>query len=52
VTSVSDGGDEGRPVMVQSGKEGEEVRSTMMSVGERVWKYLAGRERESTGQRG
>ncbi|WVR08201.1 hypothetical protein IAU60_005248 [Kwoniella sp. DSM 27419] len=43
VTSVSDGGDAGRPVMVQSSPEGEEVRSTMREVGERVWDWLGTR---------
>lgn len=41
VTSVSDGGDAGRPVMVQAGKEGEEVRQTMREVGSKVWEWLA-----------
>lgn len=41
VTSVSDGGDAGRPVMVQAGKEGEEVRQTMRQVGNKVWEWLA-----------
>ncbi|KGB77983.2 MRP family ATP-binding protein [Cryptococcus deuterogattii R265] len=41
VTSVSDGGDAGRPIMVQAGKEGEEVRQTMRQVGSKVWEWLA-----------
>lgn len=41
VTSVSDGGDAGRPVMVQAGKEGDEVRQTMRQVGNKVWEWLA-----------
>jgi ATP-binding protein involved in chromosome partitioning len=40
VTSVSDGGDAGRPVMVQSTPEGEEVRQTMRKVGQGVWDWL------------
>ncbi|OXG20801.1 MRP family ATP-binding protein [Cryptococcus neoformans Tu259-1] len=41
VTSVSDGGDAGRPIMVQAGKEGEEVRQTMREVGSKAWEWLA-----------
>ncbi|RSH87999.1 uncharacterized protein EHS24_000522 [Apiotrichum porosum] len=52
VTSVSDGGDAGRPVMTQSSPEGDEVRSTMRSVAERVWDWLASRPRENVGVRG
>ena len=40
VTSVSDGGDAGRPVMIQSGKEGDEVRQVMRGVSEGVWNWL------------
>lgn len=40
MTQVSDGGDDGRPVMVQSGKQGEEVRDTMKKVGSEVWEWL------------
>ncbi|KAI9633023.1 P-loop containing nucleoside triphosphate hydrolase protein [Dioszegia hungarica] len=47
VTQVSDGGDAGRPVMVQSGKEGGEVRETMKSVGEGVWEWLGSRKTDS-----
>lgn len=52
MTSVSDGGDAGRPVMTQSSPEGDEVRSTMRSVAERVWDWLASRPRENVGVRG
>ncbi|WOO76891.1 Iron-sulfur protein IND1 [Vanrija pseudolonga] len=47
VTSVSDGGDAGRPVMVQSSAEGDEVREAMKHVGEEVWQYLASRPKVS-----
>lgn len=40
MTQVSDGGDDGRPVMVQSGKQGDEVRDTMKKVGSEVWDWL------------
>ncbi|WWD20154.1 hypothetical protein CI109_104630 [Kwoniella shandongensis] len=52
VTSVSDGGDAGRPVMVQSSKEGEEVRSTMREVGRKVWEWLGSRTVPDLGVRG
>ncbi|WWC92963.1 uncharacterized protein L201_007926 [Kwoniella dendrophila CBS 6074] len=52
VTSVSDGGDSGRPIMVQSNKEGEEVRQTMKSVSEKVWDWLSSREQSNLGTRG
>lgn len=53
VTSVSDGGDAGRPIMVQAGKEGEEVRQTMRQVGSKVWEWLARHNlNNSTGTRG
>jgi len=40
VTSVSDGGDAGIPVMVQSREEGNDVRDIMHRVGRTVWDYL------------
>ncbi|OCF46059.1 MRP family ATP-binding protein [Kwoniella heveanensis CBS 569] len=52
VPTISDGGDAGRPVMVQSSGEGEEVRQSMRSVGETVWEWLSGRERADVGTRG
>ncbi|KAK4685325.1 ATP-binding protein involved in chromosome partitioning, partial [Tremellales sp. Uapishka_1] len=52
VTDVSDGGDAGRPVMVQSSREGEEVRETMREVGRRVWGWLARRQQADVGVRG
>ncbi|KAL1413206.1 hypothetical protein Q8F55_000958 [Vanrija albida] len=52
VTSVSDGGDAGRPVMVQSGAEGDEVRAAMSHVGDEVWQYLAKRPKANVGVRG
>jgi hypothetical protein len=39
--------------MTQAGKEGDEVRSTMTAIGERVWKWLAGRPQgDNVGVRG
>jgi len=52
VTSVSDGGDAGRPIMVQSREDGEEVRDVMNSVGKRVWDWLSRRKRSELGTRG
>ena len=52
VTSVSDGGDAGRPVMVQSSPAGEEVRQVMRTVGQTVWDYLASRPQATLGARG
>lgn len=52
VTAVSDGGDAGRPVMIQSGKEGEEVREVLRKVGESVWSWLATRPISPVGLRG
>lgn len=53
VTSVSDGGDAGRPVMTQASPEGEEVRGVMKAVAARVWDYLASKPRDATvGSRG
>lgn len=52
VSEVSDGGDAGRPVMIQSGESGEEVRSVMRGVGEGVWAWLAGRTAADVGVRG
>lgn len=40
VTQVSDGGDAGRPVMVQTSQQGEEVRETMRSVARRCWEFV------------
>jgi ATP-binding protein involved in chromosome partitioning len=50
VTQVSDGGDAGRPVMVQSGQEAVEVREVMKTVGERVWGWLG--EKAGSGDAG
>ncbi|WVQ79340.1 hypothetical protein IAT38_001437 [Cryptococcus sp. DSM 104549] len=52
VTSVSDGGDAGRPVMVQSSSEGAEVRSTMQEVGRKVWDWLGSHAPAPLGTRG
>ncbi|WVW86760.1 hypothetical protein I302_108814 [Kwoniella bestiolae CBS 10118] len=52
VPSVSDGGDAGRPIMVQSNADGEEVRTTMRGVSEKVWGWLSGRSRSELGTRG
>ena len=52
VPGVSDGGDAGRPVMVQSKEEGEEVRVTMRSIGEKVWGWLQSRATSTLGSRG
>lgn len=52
VTQVSDGGDDGLPIMVQERAEGEEVRSTMRSVGEKVWEWLYSRPISTAGTRG
>jgi len=52
VTAVSDGGDAGRPVMVQSGEEGDEVRDAMREVGRTVWDYLDRRPAADGGVRG
>jgi len=38
--------------MVQSSAEGDEVRSTMKNIGERVWAWLAARPKENVGTRG
>jgi ATP-binding protein involved in chromosome partitioning len=52
VTSVSDGGDAGRPIMVQSKQDGEEVRDVMRRVAENVWGWLGKRSTSSLGMRG
>ncbi|WRT69541.1 uncharacterized protein IL334_006528 [Kwoniella shivajii] len=52
VPSVSDGGDLGKPVMVQNQIEGEEVRNTFKEVGIKVWDWLSTREIPSLGIRG
>ncbi|KAK8849529.1 hypothetical protein IAR55_004863 [Kwoniella newhampshirensis] len=52
VTSVSDGGDAGRPIMVQSSKVGREVRSTMRDVGSKVWDWFSRRSVPNLGVRG
>ncbi|WWC65721.1 uncharacterized protein I303_108343 [Kwoniella dejecticola CBS 10117] len=52
VPSISDGGDSGRPITVQSNSEGEEVRGIMKDVSEKVWKWLGGRDTSSLGTRG
>ncbi len=52
VTSVSDGGDAGRPVMVQSEGTGEPVREVMRGVGEKVWQWLLARPQDNHGVRG
>ncbi|KAK6908768.1 hypothetical protein I203_102771 [Kwoniella mangroviensis CBS 8507] len=52
VPSVSDGGDAGRPIMVQSNEEGKEVQETMSKVSEKVWSWLKGREKSNLGTRG
>lgn len=38
--------------MVQSGKEGEEVRRTMRDVGDGVWRWLINRSAGEFGTRG
>lgn len=43
VPTVSQGGDLGRPVMVQSDEKGNEVRQVMHGVGKAVWEYLGSR---------
>lgn len=52
VTSVSDGGDAGRPVMVQSGESGNEVRESMNTVGGEIWRWLGSRPPVDVGVRG
>ncbi|EIW71676.1 MRP family ATP-binding protein [Tremella mesenterica] len=52
VSSVSDGGDLGRPIMVQSSPEGEEVRAVVKGVASQVWKFVAGRTSSIAGVRG
>jgi len=52
VTSVSDGGDAGRPIMVQSSVEGEEVREVMRMVGRSVWDWLIRKPGADVGTRG
>jgi ATP-binding protein involved in chromosome partitioning len=55
LSQVSDGGDAGRPVMVQSdgsGPGGEEVRGVMRDVAESVWGWLGRRGVSDVGVRG
>lgn len=52
VPTVSSGGDAGRPVMVQSSSQGDEVRQVMRTVGEGVWSWLASRPESTAGMRG
>lgn len=52
VPQVSGGGDAGRPVMVQSDQEGEEVRRVMREVGSSMWEWLATRPISPVGVRG
>lgn len=52
VTSVSDGGDAGRPVMVESSPESENVRDVMRIVGRSVWDWLSRRLAADAGTRG
>ncbi|KAL7424919.1 hypothetical protein Q5752_000606 [Cryptotrichosporon argae] len=52
VKGVSDGGDAGRPVMIQSSAEGQQVRDTMRGVGRRMWEWLGARAYERAGVRG
>lgn len=52
VPQVSDGGDAGRPVMVQGAEEGEEVRGVMRDVAGRVWGWLSQRGQSGLGTRG
>ena len=52
ITAVSDGGDAGRPAMVQSSLEGEEVREVMRGVGRRVWSWLSNTMTTDHGTRG
>ncbi|ORX37885.1 P-loop containing nucleoside triphosphate hydrolase protein [Kockovaella imperatae] len=52
VPSVSDGGDAGRPIMVQSSPDGEEVRECMGNIGSTVWHWLARQPASQAGTRG
>jgi ATP-binding protein involved in chromosome partitioning len=54
VTQVSDGGDAGRPVMVQTSDDGQEIRETMRSVAKRCWEFVESSEASgaTTGTRG
>ncbi|ORY34895.1 P-loop containing nucleoside triphosphate hydrolase protein [Naematelia encephala] len=52
VPSVSDGGDAGRPVMVQNDLQGQEVRQVMGEVGREVWDWLGHRPISEAGTRG
>jgi ATP-binding protein involved in chromosome partitioning len=52
VPTVSSGGDAGRPVMVQSSSQGDDVRQVMRTVGEGVWSWLASRPESTAGMRG
>ena len=56
VSQVSDGGDAGRPVMVQSQDlrqgGGEEVRGVMRDVAGKVWSWLGSRQSSNMGIRG
>lgn len=52
VTSVSDGGDAGRPVMVQNEETGNEVRNTLKNVGQTIWNWLDSRPPVEAGVRG
>jgi ATP-binding protein involved in chromosome partitioning len=40
VPSVSSGGDQGVPVVAQTGKDGEEIRTVMSSVAQHVWRSI------------
>jgi ATP-binding protein involved in chromosome partitioning len=52
VPQVSDGGDAGRPIMVQSGSDGDEVREVMRRVGSGIWDWLSRRPISTVGIRG
>lgn len=52
VPQVSDGGDAGRPIMVQGGSEGDEVREVMRGVGSGIWEWLSTRPISPVGIRG
>jgi ATP-binding protein involved in chromosome partitioning len=40
VPSVSSGGDQGVPVVAQTGKDGEQIRTVMSSVAQHVWRSI------------
>nr|ODN95558.1 MRP family ATP-binding protein [Cryptococcus depauperatus CBS 7855] len=52
ITSISDGGDAGRPVMVQNSTESKEVQAIMQDIGQHIWKWLASHTPPSIGARG